>query len=62
MLETSSILPYLPNGIALPEINSLDGSPLTIRITIMPPVFLSGDTVYDPSVSPNDSLWDVGTL
>ncbi len=61
MLETSSILPYLPNGIALPEINSLDGSPLTIRITTMPPVFLSGDTVYDPSVSPNDSLWDVGS-
>lgn len=60
MLETSLILPYLPSGNALPKIDSLDGSPLTIRITTMPPVFLSGDTVYDPSGSPGDGLWDVG--
>lgn len=60
MLENSSILPYLPNGNALPEIDSLDSNPLTIRITTMPPVFLSGDTVYDPSGSPGDGLWDVG--
>jgi len=60
MLEASSILPYLPNGNTLPQIESLDGSPLTIRITTMPPVLLSGDTVYDPSGSPGDGLWDVG--
>lgn len=59
-METSILLPYLPNGNALPDVDSLDGIPLTIRITSIPPVFLSGDAVYDPSGSPNDGLWDVG--
>ena len=54
---------YLPNqsGV-MPVIKALDGSNLTIDVTVSPPVCLSPDgTVYDPSSSINDSLWDVGT-
>ncbi len=59
-LETGILVPYLPNGNALPDVDSLEGLPLTIRITSMPPVFLNGNAVYDPSASPNDGLWDIG--
>ncbi|MFT4176436.1 MAG: type II secretion system protein [Luteolibacter sp.] len=60
-LTGAMIIPYLPNNAtALPVVRSLTGGALTIRLTSSPPVFLSGSTVYDPSGSPSDSLWDVG--
>lgn len=60
-ITPAEILPYLPNNpTALPATKSLKGTPLTIQINISPPIYLDGTSVYDPSGSPNDSLWDVG--
>ena len=60
-LTTAVLVPYLPNNLAaMPTVTSLTGTPLTFRVTVSPPVLLSGGAVYDPSGSPNDSLWDVG--
>lgn len=54
------IIPYLPDGSELPSIVSLDGIPLEIDLTSMPPVFLEDGSPYDPSDRPDDGLWDVG--
>jgi len=60
-LTTAVLVPYLPNNLtAMPTVTSLTGSALTFRVTVSPPVLLSGTTVYDPSGSSSDSLWDVG--
>ena len=45
----------------LPTAIDLDGNELTVNFNVSPPVLLSGGAVYDPSGSPSDSLWDVGT-
>ncbi|MFC5049943.1 type II secretion system protein [Rubritalea spongiae] len=58
-LTTAKIIPYLPdsyNG-AMPVINDLDGTPLVITITEVPPVFANG---YDPSPPNNNGVWDAG--
>lgn len=54
------IIPYLPGGAELPSIVSLEGIPLEIDLTSMPPVFLEGGAPYDPSDRTDDGLWDVG--
>ncbi|MFT3992178.1 MAG: type II secretion system protein [Luteolibacter sp.] len=60
-LNDALLIPYLPNNAAaLPVVQSLVNTNLTISVTSSPPVFLDGDTVYDPSGSTTDSLWDVG--
>jgi Flp pilus assembly protein TadG len=62
-LTSAELVKYLPNqsGV-MPTIKSLDGTTLTIDVKVSPPVCRSGDgTVYDPSSSINDSLWDVGS-
>lgn len=41
---------------------SLEGEDLSLNFRVMPPVFQSGTTTYDPSDSPQDGLWDVGGL
>lgn len=62
------ILPYLPNKTnALPLITVKDPDTkqdvtLTPKITVIPPVFAQGDTVYDPSGSSDDGIWDTGGL
>ncbi|MCB1063131.1 MAG: type II secretion system protein [Verrucomicrobiae bacterium] len=60
-VSASELVPYLPDGAtAIPTLESLEGGTLTIQFTVMPPVALSGTTVYDPSSGPKDGLWDVG--
>ena len=56
------IIPYLPNGAAtMPTVKSLTGTTLNIIVSRTPPAVDAGaGTVYDPSGSETDSLWDVG--
>ena len=62
-LTIAELVVYLPNQSGtMPAIESLDGGSLTVDVTKSPPVCISSDgTVYDPSNSIDDSLWDVGT-
>lgn len=61
-LTASDLIPYLAGSATeLPTIEDLDGIERQIRFTVSPPVVNGGgNTVYDPSGSPTDSLWDVG--
>lgn len=61
-LSGSELIPYLPSGAnSLPAVEDLNGSALSYRVTVTPPVLTgSGGAVYDPSGSSDDSLWDVG--
>ncbi len=61
-ITASDLVPYLPNGMtAIPTVESLDGDQLSIIVNINPPVIdAGGGTVYDPSGSSSDSLWDIG--
>lgn len=58
----SQIIPYLPNrSTTMPTVKSLTGTTLSIRVNVTPPNINNGSGgIYDPSGSPNDSLWDVG--
>lgn len=62
-LTVSELVIYLPDQSGtMPIIKSLDGANLGVDVTKSPPVCLASDgTVYDPSNSINDSLWDVGS-
>ncbi len=61
-ITANNLIPYLPNGATdLPTIESLEGTQLTIKVDVSPPVINGGaGGVYDPSGKPLDSLWDVG--
>ena len=60
-LTEAEVISYLPgNSTTVPTAKDLDGNTLTINVAVSPPLLLSGGTVYDPSGSNNDSLWDVG--
>lgn len=61
-LNSAMILPYMPgNPTAMPTVKSLANANLAIKVNASPPVILSdATTVYDPSGSNSDSLWDVG--
>ncbi|SHK33054.1 prepilin-type N-terminal cleavage/methylation domain-containing protein [Rubritalea squalenifaciens DSM 18772] len=60
-LTKEKVVPYLPDGAAdFPVVKGLDDQTLTIDITKSPPVFMDGGTVYDPSGSTTDNLWDAG--
>ena len=58
----ANLIPYLPNNAtAMPTVESLTGSTLSILVNQSPPVINAGSGVaYDPSGSSTDSLWDVG--
>lgn len=57
-LSESDLLPYIPGRPpALPTIESLDGTQLTVDFRVLPPV-VAGQ--YDPSCHANDGIWDVG--
>lgn len=59
-VSEADLVPYMPvSGTSLPQIESLDGSMLSINYNVMPPVAGTG-TAYDPSGDPEDGLWDVG--
>lgn len=61
-LTPADVTPYLPGGLtALPTVESLTGSNLSISVNVSPPVINAGsNTIYDPSGNSKDSLWDVG--
>jgi len=61
-LTANELVPYLPSQAAsLPTPEGLSGSALSVKVTVSPPVLLAPDgTVYDPSGTGEDSLWDVG--
>lgn len=60
-LTGAQVANYLPGQpTSLPTAEDLDGGTLTINVAVSPPVLMSGGSVYDPSGSSTDSLWDVG--
>lgn len=61
-ITAEMLIPYLTNRAeALPTVKSLEGTTLTIKVNVNPPVINDGSGgVYDPSGSPEDSLWDAG--
>ena len=60
-ITEAEVMSYLPGSpSSLPTTRDLDGGNLTVKVSVSPPVFLRGGSVYDPSSSDNDSLWDVG--
>ena len=62
-LSESDLIPYLPGSPgAMPTQESMEGQALTLKFQVMPPVYATGDTPYDPSDSTEDGLWDVGGL
>lgn len=60
-LKDDDIKPFMPDGTGVfPTVEGLGGEALTIDITVSPPVYKNGGTVYDPSGSSTDNLWDAG--
>ncbi len=61
-LTSAKIIPYLSSrATAIPSVKSLEDTTLAIRVNASPPNIDDGaGGNYDPSGSPNDSLWDVG--
>ncbi|MFC5454216.1 type II secretion system protein [Prosthecobacter fluviatilis] len=61
VVATDQLEPYLPQGwTTMPALVSLNDEPLTVDHTVMPPLLLLGSSVYDPSSSGSDGLWDAG--
>ena len=56
-----SALKFHPGVELYPTVEIIDGSHLSIRFTVMPPVIDQGGGTYDPSPSGTDGLWDVGS-
>ena len=61
-LTNSKVISYLSDGAgSLPSVKDLDGNSLTIKVNVIPPVYVSGSgDTYDPSGRSDDGLWDVG--
>jgi len=61
-LSAEKIIPYLSGNLtALPTAEALDGSVLSVDVSVTPPFLLdSDDSEYDPSGDADDGLWDVG--
>lgn len=59
----AELIPYLPGRPgAMPTQTGKSGEALTFNIQVMPPVLRNGTSTYDPSSTPTDGLWDVGSL
>ena len=57
-VQENDLIPYLPGGDdSIPQVESLDGSMMSIDFSVMPPV-VSGN--YDPSPATDDGVWDIG--
>jgi type II secretory pathway pseudopilin PulG len=57
------LIPYLPGSPGtMPTQTGKNNEALTINVQVMPPVFKTSSATYDPSGSPTDGLWDVGSL
>jgi type II secretory pathway pseudopilin PulG len=60
-VAASQLQSYLPQGwTTIPTAIGLDGETLTIDYSVMPPRLVLGSTLYDPSATRSDGLWDVG--
>ncbi len=61
-LTDTKIIPYLTDDLAaLPTAEALDGTEISIKVDVTPPVYVSPDgSNYDPSGKTDDGLWDVG--
>jgi hypothetical protein len=59
-LTQNMLQPYMPNG-AWPILPNVGTQTPTINCAVFPPVAVLNGTPYDPSGSPTDGLWDVGT-
>jgi competence protein ComGC len=61
-LTDEKIIPYLSGSLStMPTAKALDGSVLSVNVSVSPPVLLdSDDSEYDPSGDADDGLWDVG--
>ena len=61
-INSKDLIPYLPSGgSTLPSVEDLNGNSLTFDVAKSPPVLTeSSGSIYDPSGSFADSLWDVG--
>jgi len=61
-LSAEKIIPYLSGNLtALPTAEALDGSVLSVDVSVTPPVLLNNEDIeYDPSGDTDDGLWDVG--
>ena len=61
-ITAADLLPYMPNSPSeMPTVESLEGTELSIRVNVTPPVVDGGGgAAYDPSGKDDDSLWDVG--
>ncbi len=60
-VSTVQLQVYLPQGWStMPVVRSLDDDTLTVDHTVMPPRFMLGTSVYDPSLKGSDGLWDAG--
>ena len=61
-LSAEKIIPYLSGNLsALPTAKALDGSVLSVNVSVSPPVLLDNEDIeYDPSGDTDDGLWDVG--
>lgn len=62
-VTAAQIIPYLSDkSDELPTVEGEDGSQYSIKVDVSPPVIVtSSGAVYDPSGSPDDGLWDVGS-
>ena len=60
-LTASKLIPYLPDNLTdLPTAQALDGSVLSIKVSVSPPVFIDENGLdYDPSGDSADGLWDL---
>jgi prepilin-type N-terminal cleavage/methylation domain-containing protein len=58
-LTQALILPYMPHG-TWPTLPLVNGVTPTINCAVFPPVAVLGGTIYDPSGSATDGLWDAG--
>jgi len=60
---SEELIPYLPGRPgAMPVQTGMNGEVLNLNLQVMPPVYRNGTSTYDPSGSPTDGLWDVGSL
>ncbi len=60
-VSKSQLENYLPQGWSvMPAITGIEGQPLTLDHTVMPPRILDGGVVYDPSGKSDDGVWDLG--
>jgi prepilin-type N-terminal cleavage/methylation domain-containing protein len=61
-ITAANVLLFMPGSpTALPTVKALNGSTMTIKVDVSPPVIVNGSGVtYDPSGNNRDSLWDVG--